>query len=88
MRLTQSPPAEAVLRTLPPTAAAVRGLLASHRRTQRELAQVLGISQSNVSKRLTGVSEFNASDVLAIAAWLDVDPARVLGEPADIAKGA
>jgi transcriptional regulator with XRE-family HTH domain len=63
-------------------------LLASHRRTQKELAGVLGITQSNVSKRLTGVAEFSASDVLAIAAWLDVDPGRVLGEPVETAKGA
>jgi transcriptional regulator with XRE-family HTH domain len=88
MRLRQSGTAEAVPSTLPPTAAAVRGLLASHRRTQRELATVLGITQSNVSKRLTGQAEFSASDVLAIAEWLDVPAGRVLGEPIETAKGA
>lgn len=88
MRLHQSGTAEAVPSTLPPTAAAVRGLLASHRRTQRQLASVLGITQSSVSKRLTGQAEFSASELLAIAAWLQVEPARVLGEPIETAKGA
>lgn len=89
MRHGQSVPAEAAPATLPPTAAAIRGLLASHRRTQAELADVLGITQSAASRRLTGRMEFSASEVLQVAEWLDVPAARVLGEPADaVAKGA
>jgi transcriptional regulator with XRE-family HTH domain len=76
------------LGTLPPTAAAVRGLLASQRRTQQELAVVLGITQSAASRRLTGRTEFSAAEILQIAEWLGVPASRVLGEPLDAAKGA
>jgi transcriptional regulator with XRE-family HTH domain len=88
MRHSESYPAGAVLSTLPPTASAVRGLLASQRRTQAELAAVLGITQSGASRRLTGRMEFSAAEVLQIAEWLGVPAARVLGEPVETAKGA
>jgi transcriptional regulator with XRE-family HTH domain len=46
------------------------------RRTQTELAQLLGIEQSAVSKKLTGRRPFFPHELYAVAEWLD----RPLGD--------
>lgn len=40
--------------------------------TQAALGELLGIDQGSVSKRLRGKTTWSASEVLAVAAWLDV----------------
>lgn len=41
------------------------------RRTQAELAELLGVQQSAVSKKLSGARPFLPHELYAIAAWLD-----------------
>lgn len=52
----------------------VRAGLARRRRTQNELAEVLGITPGTASRRLSGESPFDVVELIAIGAWLDVDP--------------
>jgi transcriptional regulator with XRE-family HTH domain len=61
-------------------AAAVRAEVARHRKTQREIAAVLGLHQAGVSKRLLGEIPFRAEEIAALAAWLDVEPNILLGD--------
>lgn len=53
-------------------AAEIRAALARQtpRRTQRQLAEVLGLSQAQVSDRMRGLVEFRVSEIEATARWL------------------
>ncbi len=62
------------------------------RRTQAELASLLGIEQSAVSKKLTGRRPFFPHELYAIAAWLDrplsdfLPVSERMGHPPDIGQ--
>jgi transcriptional regulator with XRE-family HTH domain len=56
----------------------VRMLMAARRATNRELAQVLGLSERAAQRRRQGHLEFSLSELELVAAWLDVDPAALL----------
>ena len=60
----------------------VRGELARQHRTQTDLAEVLGIKQSAVSRRLTGVVPFDVAELAIVAAYLGVEPGALLGTAA------
>lgn len=60
-------------------AAEVRANMARVRMTQTELAEVLGLTQSVVSKRLRGKIAFTVEDLEKIAGALGVHPAVLLG---------
>lgn len=55
------------------------------RRTQAELAELLGIEQSAVSKKLTGRRPFFPHELYAIAEWLDRDLSDFLPVTVDAA---
>ena len=50
----------------------VRAELARHGKSQSALAQVLGIAQPGVSKRLAGTVEFGAGELIKVATFLGV----------------
>ena len=54
----------------------VRVALVEHGTTQQDIAQVLGLVQSGVTRRLLGEVCFRADELLAIAEHLGVDPGR------------
>ena len=58
----------------------LRGLMAEGRVPQKSLAGHLGVSQSYLSRRLTGQVDFKLSELEAIAAALDVPLTRLLGQ--------
>ncbi|MEU4391610.1 helix-turn-helix transcriptional regulator [Kribbella sp. NPDC023855] len=60
-------------------AAEVRAHMARARINQTQLAEVLGITQSSVSKRLRGVIAFNVDELQQVAGLLGVHPAALLG---------
>lgn len=53
-------------------AAEVRAEISRQRKPQRELAEILGISQQQVSDRVLGVVEWRISELVKVALWLDV----------------
>ena len=57
----------------------VRAWLGRRRRTQSDLARHMGIAKSAVSVRLNGSREFSISELVEIAAWLDISLADLLG---------
>jgi transcriptional regulator with XRE-family HTH domain len=59
----------------------VRAAMARSQKTQRDLAEVLGIDQPSVSLRLRGERSFRAEELAVVAEWLGV-PAADLLEPA------
>lgn len=50
----------------------VRGQLAEHERTQHDAATVLDLSQAAVSRRLKGEVDFGVTELVRLAAWLEV----------------
>lgn len=63
-------------------AAEVRAEMARRRMTQRQLAEIMGISQPQVMQRLTGKLGFRLAELEHLAKALDVPVARFL--PADV----
>ena len=60
-------------------AATVRAEMARYRMTQQDMAEVLGMTQSAVSKRLLGKIPFKLAELEKIAAALGVHPATFFG---------
>lgn len=56
----------------------VRVALAELGRSQAELVGVLGMTHASVTRRTTGQVSFRADELIAIADYLGVDPARFL----------
>lgn len=67
-------------------ASEVRALMGRHRTSQTKLAKVLGVSQSALSRRLTGDLAFDTDDIFALARYFDVRLSALLPEPAEVAK--
>lgn len=61
-------------------ASEVRAAIARSRKTQADLARVLGVRQQAVSARLAGRVPFRADEIATIAAWLDVPVATLFPE--------
>lgn len=59
-------------------AAEVRAELARQTKTQREVADRLGITQPSVQLRLSGQRPFRAEELAVIADWLGVPAAQFL----------
>ncbi|MEU5939377.1 helix-turn-helix transcriptional regulator [Micromonospora sp. NPDC047548] len=66
-------------------AAEVRAELARQNKTQRDLGDLLHITQPSVQLRLSGQRPFRAEELVLIADWLGVPPAQFLPEPASAA---
>ena len=59
-------------------AAEVRAEMARQNRTQRDLAERLGITQPSVQLRLSGQRPFRAEELPVIADWLGVPASQLL----------
>lgn len=57
----------------------VRALMGRHHVTQMDLCAVLRVSQTGVSKRLRGVTPFDANEIGVLAGYFGVSPAELLG---------
>ena len=58
----------------------VRALMGRHHVTQMQLAEVLGVAQPAISKRLRGLTAFDANEIGVLAEFFNVSPAELLGE--------
>jgi transcriptional regulator with XRE-family HTH domain len=65
----------------------VRAALAEQRKRQEDLAEVLGMTQASVSRRVLGKQAFGGDELIIIARYLGVDPARFL-QPLPCARPA
>lgn len=63
-------------------AANVRAAAARLRRRQSDLATVIGLSQQAMSRRLSGEVAFDVDELHALATYLEIPAAQLLGEPA------
>jgi transcriptional regulator with XRE-family HTH domain len=59
-------------------AAAVRAEVARRKVTQQQLAELLGVHQMSVSRRLNGQTPFTAAEILTVAEFLGCDPALLM----------
>lgn len=59
----------------------VHGLLYRRKNSQKELALVLGVTPSVLSKKLRGESSWSARQIAATAQFLDLDPGKLFVEP-------
>lgn len=60
-------------------ASEVRALKGRYAMTQHQVAEILGISQSQVAKRLNGKIPFTLDDIQRLADFFGIDPAELLG---------
>jgi transcriptional regulator with XRE-family HTH domain len=60
----------------------VRAGLARNRRTQLELALVLGVSQATIARRLAGSIPFDVAEIETVARFLGVPVESLLGRVA------
>jgi transcriptional regulator with XRE-family HTH domain len=63
-------------------ASEVRAELARKRIPQADLAEVLGVSQAGISRRLSGDTPFDVNEVAAVADFLGVPIALLFGDSA------
>lgn len=65
----------------------VRAELARQQKNQTRLGEALGLSQTAVSRRLTGEVAFDVAELATVAAYLNVTLGSLLGEsvPVDAA---
>lgn len=59
-------------------AAEVRALMARHRRSQAQIAAVLGMTQTAVSRRLHGTPAFTIAELVRLADHFDVPLASLI----------
>lgn len=62
-------------------AAEVRAAMARHRITQEHMARLLGLSQTALSRRLTGAVAFDVNELARVAEHLGMASADLLGQP-------
>ena len=60
----------------------IRAELARQRKTQAQLADVWGLNQASVSKRMAGTVPVDVNEVAKVADWLGVPMSRLMGETA------
>lgn len=69
-------------------AAEIRGLMAAQRKTSKDLAVTLGISQSSASRRMNGQAILELNEVETIAAWLNVSVMRIIAPQTPLAHAS
>ena len=57
----------------------IRALMGRYGITQTDLADVVGVSQSQVSKRLKGIVPFTLPEIETIGAFFKISPSQLLG---------
>jgi transcriptional regulator with XRE-family HTH domain len=60
----------------------VRAEMSRAGKSQNDLAAVLGVTQTAVSKRLRGVTPFDVNEIALVARALDVDMSVLIADPA------
>ena len=76
----KEPPASEKTETLAESAGAqVRALCARYGLKQADVAQLLRVSQSQVSQRFRGVFAFTLPELEVLAKWFSTSPAVLLG---------
>lgn len=64
----------------------VRATLAAQGHTQKDAADMLGISESTLSNKLTGKIRFNDAEIFSLSHWLGVPSDALLGlKPLEVA---
>jgi transcriptional regulator with XRE-family HTH domain len=71
---------------IPDVAAEVRAAIARKQVTQRDFAAAVGLTQSGVSRRLSGRTDFTIPELTAAANFLGVELTSLLTAPA-LAEG-
>jgi len=66
----------------------VRAEMARQRRTQRDLAEHLGVDESTVNRWMTGRSDWPLGAALDTSAWLGVAPSALLARAESAAAGS
>lgn len=61
--------------------ATIRAELARRHKTQHDLAEVLGVSQGGVSRRLRGDTPLTLPELCTIADWLGVSASYLVADP-------
>lgn len=51
----------------------IRGLIAEHGITQKELAEIIGISEQSMNLKLKGKRQFKANEIGKIARYFDIE---------------
>lgn len=62
------------------TADVIRGKMAEQKKTTISLAETLGISRQAAGRKIGGKTAINMEDLAAIAEWLSIPPAEIVGE--------
>lgn len=62
-------------------AAEVRAEMGRQRKTQAELASVLGITTATAARRLSGAVPFDVVELMQLSEWLDIDAAGLMPSP-------
>lgn len=52
----------------------VRGVMAMQSKTQKDLAELLGVTRQTAGQYYNGHAVMNTDQIAAVAAWLQVDP--------------
>ena len=60
----------------------IRAELARQKKTQAQLADVWGLNQASVSKRMAGTVPVAVTEVAKVADWLGVPMSRLMGDTA------
>lgn len=64
----------------------IRALMARDRITQGQMAPILGIGQSDLSRKLNNRRPWSLGDVRRAAEHFDVAPERLLDDPGDLLR--
>lgn len=52
----------------------VRGVMAMQSKTQKDLAELLGVTRQTAGQYYNGYTVMNTDQIAVVAAWLQVDP--------------
>jgi transcriptional regulator with XRE-family HTH domain len=72
--------------SLQPLAVNIRRLIFFHHRSQREAAQLLGVSEHTVSRWIRGKTEPDSQALMKMAEVYGINPYRLSVEPTEFAK--
>ena len=56
----------------------IRAEFAKQRKTYRDAAEVLGVTDHTIGRRMSGLMDFGLSELVVLAEWLDVPIERLI----------
>ena len=74
--------------TVVTVAAEIRAEMARQRRTGRDLASVLQISQQSASRRMNGETDMSLDEIATVSDWLGLSPTALFERASAQAVGA